>query len=211
MDMVGWYTNSGIDAPTLVRLLVAGGVVQAIPRLTILPALAHSLSRSQMAQRFAAALLLLTAVRNTYVGLTLRSTGKEERRSLLPVLPLVVRVLLVELTDLCANSDSFLAKALATDDEMHIGLSSLVTLFVPRCLALLMLSQARPQAAPMRAMLLVSGFTLLALTMHIMVPTVPDLPTGFKLMMPCALYAYVLYLAGTTLLEPRQRPEVADC
>ena len=40
-------------------------------------------------------------VRNTYVGLTLRSTGEEERalldkkkerRSLLPVLPLIVRV-----------------------------------------------------------------------------------------------------------------------
>merc|ERR1719240_1941097 len=166
----------------LVRLLLAGGVVQGIPRLTLLPALAHSLSRSLAAQRFAAALLFLTAVRNTYVGLTFRRETEEERslldkkkerRSLLPVLPLLVRVLLVELTDLCANADSFLAKALATDDEMHIGLSSLVTLFVPRALALLMLSQARPQHTPMKAMLLVSGFTLLALTTHIMVPAVP--------------------------------------
>lgn len=220
MDLVAWYSNSGMPIDYLVRLILAGGVAQAVPRLTILPSLAHSLSHSAFARRSGAVLLLLTAGRNVYVGMTYQSQPVEGSREALiqekrkgrwaafgmPILPFAARIMLAELTDLFANADSFFAKALVTDDDLNISLSSLATLFVPRALALLLLAHqaARPRGSaisdmPMRVMLAVSGLMLFALGAHIIWPTIPDLPNWFKLFMPAGLYGYVLYLAVTIL------------
>merc|ERR1719329_1304710 len=54
-----------------------------------------------------------------------------------------IRVLLVEITDIFANSDCFVAKLTVTNDVFAISVSSVAVLFLPRALAIVVLVCSR--------------------------------------------------------------------